>query len=241
MTDPFKDYQQFLSLAHSDSLRFIVSNTTEAGIEFDSKDTDYATLPKTFPGKLTAFLFKLFNIFNGPPDKGFIVIPVELIVKNGDTLKKIVQSYSDLWNLPSAFKKWVDEHNVFCNKLVDRIAPGFPKNEIDLIQKQLGFADKLVVMAEPFHFWAIEAPDFVRMELPFRKVGLKVLFAKDLTFYRIRKVRILNGAHTAMVPLCYLRGFRTVKECVEVEPMASYVRKVVFEEIVSTLDLPKMN
>lgn len=204
LTDPFKDYQEFLSLARNVDLRFIVSNTTEAGIEFDSKDTDYNTLPKTFPGKLTALLFERFNTFNGAGDKGLIVVPVELIERNGDTLKEIVLSYSDLWNLPSAFKKWVDEHNVFCNTLVDRIVPGFPKDDIDSIQERLGFSDNLVVVAEPFYFWAIEAPEFVRKEIPFHKAGLKVLFVDDLTPYRTRKVRILNGAHTAMVPLGYL-------------------------------------
>ena len=238
LVDPFKDYQVFLALAHNIDLRFIVSNTTEAGIEFNPNDTDYTSLPKTFPGKLTALLFERFKKFEGAASKGLIILPVELIDKNGDTLKETVINYIALWDLPVDFLYWIEQHNYFCNTLVDRIVPGYPKEDKESIQTRLGYDDELVVKAEPFHLWVIEAPDFVKKELPFSKVGLNVKFVKDLTPYRIRKVMILNGAHTAMVAYGYLNGCRTVKECLEKEPVAGFVRELIFEEIIPTLDLP---
>ena len=237
LIDPFKDYQAFLALAHNVDLRFIVSNTTEAGIEFDPNDTDYTILPKTFPGKLTALLFERFKKFEGVASKGLIILPVELIEKNGESLKEAVVNYIGLWELPDGFLDWIDNHNFFCNTLVDRIVPGYPKEDEQSIQVRLGYDDKMIVKAEPYHSWLIEAPDFVQTELPFTKVGLNVKFVDKLTPYRIRKVMILNGAHTAMVAYGYLNGCRTVKECLEKEPVASFVRTLIFDEIIPTLDL----
>ena len=239
LIDPFKDYQAFLSLADNENLRFIISNTTEAGIVYDMNDTDYTNLPKTFPGKLTALLFKRFTTFEGAPDKGCIILPVELIEKNGDTLKKAVINYIALWKLPEGFLNWIEDHNFFCNTLVDRIVPGYPNEEEQHIKARLGYEDELIVKAEPFHLWVIEAPDPVQKELPFAMARLNVKFVEDLTPYRIRKVMILNGAHTAMVAYGYLSGRRTVKECLEKEPMASFVGEIIFEEILPTLNLPK--
>ena len=238
LVDPFIDYQAFLALAHNIDLRFIASNTTEAGIEFDPNDTDYTILPKTFPGKLTVLLFERFVKFDGAPSKGCIILPVELIDKNGDTLKETVINYIALWDLPVDFLDWIERHNYFCNTLVDRIVPGYPKEDEESIQARLGYCDELIVKGEPFHLWVIEAPDFVKKELPFSDLVLNVKFVNDLTPYRIRKVMILNGAHTAMVAYGYLNGCRTVKECLEKEPVASFVRNIIFEEIIPTLDLP---
>ncbi len=238
LVDPFKDYQVFLALAHNMDLRFIVSNTTEAGIEFDPNDSVYTGLPKTFPGKLTALLFERFKQFEGAPSKGLIILPVELIHKNGDTLKETIINYIALWDLPVDFLDWIEQHNYFCNTLVDRIVPGYPKEDEESIQARLGYCDELIVKGEPFHLWVIEAPEFVKKELPLSGVGLNVKFVKDLTPYRIRKVMILNGAHTAMVAYGYLNGCRTVKECLEKEPVAIFVRELIFDEIIPTLDLP---
>ena len=239
LVDPFVDYTRFLELGQNRDLRFIVSNTTEAGIKFDPNDTEFIRLPKTFPGKLTALLYARFNYYNGAHDKGCVIIPVELIPKNGTVLKETIINYINLWKLPKDFLLWINDYNVFCNTLVDRIVPGYPKEEIESIEERLGYMDQLVVKAEPYHLWAIEAPEFVQKELPFVEAGLNVIFVKDLTPYRTRKVRILNGAHTAMVPIGYLKGYRTVKECVETEPMASFIRTLIFKEIIPTLDLPK--
>ena len=165
LVDPFKDYQVFLALAHNMDLRFIVSNTTEAGIEFDPNDSVYTGLPKTFPGKLTALLFERFKQFEGAPSRS-IILPVELIHKNGDTLKETIINYIALWDLPVDFLDWIEQHNYFCNTLVDRIVPGYPKEDEESIQARLGYCDELIVKGEPFHLWVIEAPEFVKKELP---------------------------------------------------------------------------
>lgn len=237
-TNPYKDYKAFLALAENPELEFIISNTTEAGIAFNKADTDINTLPGSFPGKLTALLYHRFTFFNGAPEKGLNIIPCELIEKNGDKLKEIILEYIKVFNLPDEFREWIIANNIFFNTLVDRIVPGFPKDNIKEIQKQLDFEDNLVVKAEPFHLWVIEGPESVRTKFPVDKAGLQVKFVKDLTPYRTRKVRILNGAHTALVPVAYLEGLRTVREGVDHKTTGTFIRNVIFEEIIPTLDLP---
>jgi tagaturonate reductase len=236
--NPYTDYQAFLKTAENPDLQFIISNTTEAGISFDESDTSPATIPSSFPGKVTALLHHRFKHFKGSVDEALILIPCELIDKNGAILKETILKYADHWQLSDDFKSWIN-HTIFCNTLVDRIVPGFPKDTIGAIQQQIGYEDNLVVTAEPFHLWVIEAPSIVQQKFPADKAGLDIKFVKDQTPYRTRKVRILNGAHTAIVPIAYLRGLRTVKECVEDFYMSDFLRKAVYEEIIPTLDLPK--
>lgn len=237
--NPFEHPEQYYLQAENPDLKFIVSNTTEAGIVFSENDVDYKKLPETFPGKVTALLLHRFNHFKGAPDKGLILMPCELIDKNGHALRHCILQYIEHWSLPLAFRSWIENHNIFCNTLVDRIVPGYPKDNIDDIQKEIGYADKLVVMAEPFHLWVIEGPSAVADAFPTGKTNLQVRFVEDLTPYRTRKVRILNGAHTAMVPVAYLKGLRTVQESVESPETGSYIRNLIFNEIIPTLDLPK--
>jgi tagaturonate reductase len=236
---PFEDLAKYLKAAENLELKFIVSNTTEAGIIFKEEELATGVLPKTFPGKLTIFLWHRYQYFKGNSKTGLTVLPCELIEKNGEALKAAILQYVQYWNLPESFKKWIEEHNTFCNTLVDRIVPGFPKENIKEIQQEIGFEDNLIVTAEPFHLWVIEAPDHVRESFPAEQAGLQVKFAKDLTPYRMRKVRILNGAHSAMVPVAYLRGSRTVRETIDDSFSGDFVRKAIFEEIIPTLDLPK--
>ncbi|HEY9046328.1 MAG TPA: tagaturonate reductase [Ohtaekwangia sp.] len=237
--NPYDDFQHFLKTAENPHLQFIISNTTEAGITFSANDTAAGTLADTFPGKITQLLYHRFIYFHGAADKGLALIPCELIEKNGDTLKQTILQYIDLWKLPEAFKQWVLTENTFCNTLVDRIVPGFPKDTIRSIQESVGYEDNLVVTAEPFHLWVIEATDGVHAAFPADKADLQVKFVKDLTPYRTRKVRILNGAHTALVPVAYLRGLRTVRESVEDSYAGEFIRQAIFEEIIPTLDLPQ--
>lgn len=237
--NPFLDYGDYLKLAENPELRFVVSNTTEAGIVFDSRDADREQAPLTFPGKLTALLYRRFVYFEGKGDKGLILIPCELIEDNGVKLKEAVLQYAGLWRLPEDFTRWVTDRNIFCNTLVDRIVPGFPEEDSETIQQSLGYKDELMVVAEPFHFWAIEGPAAVAAEFPADTVGLDIVFVKDLKPYRERKVRILNGAHTTLVPLAYLKGFRTVREAVEDKSMGDFIKSAIQEEIIPTLDLPK--
>ncbi len=229
---PYDNYGEYLSLAENPDFRFIISNTTEAGICFEENDKFSDAPPKSFPAKLTQLLFKRFELGL----KGFIILPCELIDRNGDNLKKVVLKYAETWNLSEDFKKWVENENIFCNTLVDRINTGFPKDE----KIDLGYEDKMLNTSEFFHLWVIETEFDIEKELPFSDAGLNVIVTKDkLEMYRTRKVRILNGAHTSMVPYALLSGLDTVKSCMDNEVMKKHLEKCVFDEIIPTLDLPK--
>ena len=230
--NPYRDFEEYLALADNPDFRFVVSNTTEAGIVFSAEDRPTDTPPKSFPAKVTLLLKRRF-------DKGllgFVFLPCELIDRNGDNLKKCVLEYARLWNYGEDFIKWVEEENIFCNTLVDRINTGYPKGE----ELDLGYEDKMVNTSEFFHLWVIETDFDLERELPFSSAGLNVIVTKDkLEMYRTRKVRILNGAHTSLVPYALLSGFSTVGECVADPTMRAHIEKCVFDEIIPTLDLSK--
>ncbi len=236
--NPYTDYNEYLRVAENPELRFIVSNTTEAGIAFDENDKLNEGCQKSFPGKLTAFLFRRFMVFNGDNSKGFIIIPCELIDRNGEKLKEIVLRYAEMWNLGQDFVNWINDANTFCCSLVDRIVPGYPRDTIDEVREELGYDDNLVDVGEIFYLWVIEGPQSIKDELPIEKAGLNVKVVDDMTPYRTRKVRILNGPHTAMVPVAYLYGLETVGEAVDHEVIGRYVHDVIYDEIIETLDLP---
>ncbi|BDD10524.1 altronate oxidoreductase [Fulvitalea axinellae] len=235
--NPYQDYDAYLAEAENPDLRFVVSNTTEAGIVYKANDKIFNNPPTTFPGKLLALLHHRFKHFEGDMDKGLHMIPCELIDRNGETLKECLLQFADRWSLSDEFKTWLVEANTFSNTLVDRIVPGYPKDSAEEILKELGYDDQLLVEGENFHFWAIQAPEKVREEFPADKTGLNVVFTDDLAPYRTRKVRILNGTHTAMVPVGLLAGIETVRETVEDENVGRFVAKAM-EDIVASLDLP---
>ena len=229
---PYENFEAYLSLADIPTVRFILSNTTESGIVFSDTDRPESAPDLTFPAKLTLLLKRRFEKGLG----GFILLPCELIDRNGDNLKKCVLQYADLWNLGTDFQAWIEKENVFCNTLVDRINTGYPKDET----LDLGYEDKMVNTSEYFHLWVIETDFDIEQELPFSKAGLNVIVTKDkLEMYRTRKVRILNGAHTSLVPYALLSGFDTVKSCMDNDVMREHIRKCVFDEIIPTLDLPR--
>ena len=236
--DPYKDYNKYLELAEIPSVRFIISNTTEAGIVFENDDKLEGGCQKGYPSKLTALLYHRFKTFNGALDKGLNIIPCELIDRNGEKLKEIVLKYAEIWNLGDEFITWINTANTFFCSLVDRIVPGYPRDTIEEVRTELGYDDNLVDVGEVFHLWVIEGPQCLKEELPIEKAGLNVKIVDDMTPYRTRKVRILNGPHTAMVPVAYLYGLDTVGETVDHEIMGQYVRELIFDEIVPTLDLP---
>ncbi|MBR3300245.1 MAG: tagaturonate reductase [Clostridia bacterium] len=231
------DFEDYMALARLDSLRFVVSNTTEAGIVLDEKD-HFDGLPETYPGKLTKFLFERFTAFSGDKDKGLIILPVELIENNGGKLKECVLALSKIWNLPQEFIDWVEENNVFCSTLVDRIVTGYPRGYADKVCEELGYEDKLVDIGEPFGLWVIESEKDISEELPLNKIGLPVIFTDNQKPYRERKVRVLNGAHTSSVLAGYLYGLDIVRDCMYDDIMGKFVRKVVNEEIVPQVNLP---
>lgn len=229
--EPYKDFGAYLDLAKNPDFRFIVSNTTEAGIAFDENDKIENAPAVTFPAKVTLLLKKRMEL--GLP--GFYFLPCELIDRNGDNLKRCILEYVRLWGLGEDFAAWVEKENIFCNTLVDRIVTGYPKGEnIDL-----GYTDNMLNTSELFHLWVIEAPDSLMREFPFEKAGLNIIVTEDLERYRTRKVRILNGAHTSMIPYALLSGLETVGDCMKDEKMSAFVKKCVYEEIIPTLDLPE--
>ncbi len=234
----YTDYNAYLDAAENPDLRFVISNTTEAGIVLNEGDKLGDRPQSSFPAKLAAFLYHRFIVFNGSRDKGLIIFPCELIDRNGDKLKEIILKLAHNWQLEKAFIDWINEANTFCNTLVDRIVPGYPKERIREIEAELGYRDNLVVESEQFHLWVIEGPQWIKEAFPAYKAGLNVLFVEDMTPYRTRKVRILNGAHTTMVPVAYLYGYDTVKESIEDEVVGRFVLQTIEEEIIPTLDLP---
>ncbi|MBQ9759900.1 MAG: tagaturonate reductase [Clostridia bacterium] len=227
---PYEDFAGYLALAGNPDARFIISNTTEAGIVFDPACKMTDTPPASFPAKLTLLLKRRFELGLG----GFILLPCELIDRNGNNLKRTVLQYAELWGLGDAFAAWVERENVFCNTLVDRISTGYPKDEA----LDLGYEDKMVNTSEFFHLWVIETEYDIEKEMPFSKAGLNVIVTKnELERYRTRKVRILNGAHTSMVPYALLSGLETVKSCIEDKTMHDFLDACLFEEIIPSLDM----
>lgn len=210
-------------------MRIIISNTTEAGIEYLGTESLHDRPPKSFPAKLTALLYRRFEAGLS----GFIILACELIDSNADLLKQYVVQYAKLWELPPEFLRWLEEENHFCNTLVDRICTGYPADEKEALTERLGCVDLLMNTAEIFHLWVIEG-DFEK-EFPLQRAGVNVIWTDDVAPYKKRKVRILNGAHTAMVLGARLYGLDTVRECVGDELAGGFLRRAMFEEIIPVL------
>ncbi len=234
--NPYTEWQQYLDLAKETDIRFIVSNTTEAGIKFNPSDNYSGAPPKEFPAKLTIWLHHRYLHFNADPSKGCILLPCELIEQNGTGLKRTILDYANHWALEDGFKKWVEGSNYFCNTLVDRIVSGYRLDRVEKLQTEMGFTDDLLVAGEYYHSWVIDAPDLVQAELPFAKTGLNVEFVDDLIPYREMKVRILNGAHTAMVPIGYLSGLRLVDKVMDDIEVSNFIESLLLTEVCKTLD-----
>ena len=237
--NPFEQYDKYLSYAKSEELEIIVSNTTEAGIALDTSDTDLTVCPKSFPGKLLALLKTRYDHFKGDMGKGLAIIPCELIDHNGDELKRVLVELAKINNMDDAFINWLTTANHFTSTLVDRIVPGYPRDTAKEICEETGFNDNNIVKGEIFHLWVLQKEAFVQEKLPADKSGLNVIFADDITPYKQRKVKILNGSHTSMVPVAYLCGIDTVREAVTDEDVGKFVQRLVNDEIKPTIDLPK--
>lgn len=233
-----EDFDAYMQLAEGEDLEYVVSNTTEAGIVFDPSDKADDKPALHFPAKLTQFLYRRYRHFNGAADKGLIMLPVELIDHNGEALAACVNKYIDLWQLPAAFKQWVEQSCIFAGTLVDRIVPGYPKGEADKIMQELGYEDNLLDQAEPFGLWVI-GDERVKSKFDIGGDKLQVEFTDKIEVYKERKVRILNGAHTSMVLGAYLAGFDYVGDCMADADIRRQLDQSVFGEIVPTVHLPK--
>lgn len=237
--DAYQEYTQYAELAKEEELRFIVSNTTEAGIVYDETDSYHLCPPKSYPGKLTKFLYERYLHFSGDKTKGMIILPVELIDDNGIHLKEIVLKLCKKWGLEEGFVTWLNEACTFCSTLVDRIVTGFPKDEAESMWKEFGYIDHLIVTGEPFALWVIESEKEIEEEFPLTKAGLPVIFTDNQKPYKQRKVRILNGAHTSFALASYLAGNDYVKESMEDHDIYGFMNRTIYEEIIPTLKLPK--
>lgn len=235
----YKEFERYMALAEQPELKVIFSNTTEAGIEFIGTDKLDDAPAKAFPAKLTQWLFNRFNHFNGALDKGLMIVPCELIDYNGEKLKEIVLQYCQLWLLPAAFVEWIESANHFCSTLVDRIVTGFPRDEHAQLQEKFGYQDNFMVTSEYFHFFVIQGPKELEEFLCLKGSNLNILVVDDIYPYKQRKVAILNGAHTALVPLAFMAGINAVGEAMDDELFAKFTQQLIFNEVIPTLNLPK--
>ncbi len=246
--NPYTQNSAYMALAEQPEIRFVISNTTEAGIAFDPACKFSDAPASSYPGKLTQLLYRRFKVFNGDPEKGLIIMPCELIFLNGHHLKDCIYKYIELWKDDfgadyEAFKAWFTNYCYVCATLVDRIVPGFPRKEIAQIQEKVCYADNLVVQAEIFHLWVIEKPENMsiedlRAEFPAEKAGLHVLIAESEKPYHERKVTLLNGPHTVLSPVAFLSGVNIVRDACNHPVIGKYIHKVQFEELMQTLNLP---
>lgn len=247
--NPYADHTAFLALAEQPDIRFVVSNTTEAGIAFDPTCRFSDAPPASYPAKLTQLLYHRFRAFGGDALRGLIILPCELIFQNGHHLADCIRSYIDLWQDEMGtdsepFRQWFEQACYVCTTLVDRIVPGFPRRDIDAIQQRAGFADQMVVQAEAFHLWVIEAApnlplEQLAREFPADKAGLHVVFTRDESPYHERKVTLLNGPHTILSPVAFLAGLNIVRDACQHETIGPFVRRVMYEELLPTLNLPE--
>ena len=237
--NPYRDFESFLALARLPELSFVISNTTEAGIVLDREDRFDAAPPASFPGKLTRFLYERYRCTGGAKDAGLVMLPTELIERNGDRLRECVLSLASIWGLEEGFAAWVREACVFCSTLVDRIVSGCPPEELPSLWERLGYRDELLTVGEPFGMWAIEAPENVAARLPIDGPGSPAFFVRDLAPWKQRKVRILNGGHTSMVPAAFLAGKDLVRECMDDAVIHRFLTETEAEEIVPYVPLPR--
>jgi tagaturonate reductase len=235
--NPYSDYQDFLALAKEEELEFIFSNTTETGIAFDETETSYQGPHKNFPAKVAVLLHERFKHFNGAADKGLRIIPCELIEDNAFVLRDIIIKYAQLWNLEDAFVEWIHQNNYFHNTLVDRIVPGYPRDDAESYEDQLDYEDQMMVVSETFLLFVIQEAGNLNERIPFNKINEQILVVDDIQPYRLRKVRILNGGHTLMLAPAILSGKETVKESVDDQFIGKFLKDAVFNEVNPTLGL----
>ncbi|KML70097.1 tagaturonate reductase [Pectobacterium peruviense] len=234
----YRQFDEYLALAHDPNIRFVFSNTTEAGISYHADDRLSDAPPVSFPAKLTRLLYERFCHFDGAADKGWVLLPCELIDYNGVALKELVLRYAAQWELTPTFTAWLNDHNTFCSTLVDRIVTGYPRAEVEALQQEMGYQDTFWDTAEHFYLFVIQGPQWLADELRLNKLDLNVRIVDDIKPYKERKVAILNGAHTALVPVAFLAGLDTVGESMNDALIGKFVEKTIAEEIVPVLDLP---
>jgi tagaturonate reductase len=229
--DPYRAWDEVCECFRNPALRFVFSNTTEAGIADAPEPYRPDQCPVSFPAKVALVLHERFRTLRGEPQSGLIFLPCELIDRNGSTLRELVRQHAQRWSLGLDFNDWIDRHHHFLNTLVDRIVPGYPKADAPRLTQELSYEDPLYDVAEPFHRWIIEGPPALAEEFPAHRAGLNVVWTDNLIPHRARKVRLLNGAHTTAALAGFLAGLDTVRELVEEPVLGSFIHQAVFAEI----------
>ena len=231
------DWEKIKEIAKSDDLEYVASNTTEAGIVYDPESKFDQVPPTSFPAKLTVLLYERFKAGK----KGVVILSCELIDNNGKELLRCVNSYIDQWQLEEGFKAYVNNDCLFCSTLVDRIVPGRIRDEKEVarLEAENGYHDVLIDVGEVFGVWNIEGPEWLDKQLPFHAAGLNCPVVPDVTPYKKRKVRILNGAHTGFVLGAYLAGFNIVRDAVQNDTVLNFMNKMLYDEVIPTLPLDR--
>ena len=237
--NPYSEFDKYLKYAESEDLEVIVSNTTEAGICLDENDTNFDVCPKTYPSKVLCLLKHRYDYFKGDASKGLNIICCELIDNNADELHRVLNELAKIKGYDEAFISWINNACHYSSTLVDRIVPGYPKDDIEAITKELGYIDNNVVKCEIFHLWVLAKEENVMKAFPCDQVGLNAIYADSIKPYKQRKVKILNGCHTCMVPVSYLYGIDTVRESVEDPIVGKFAREFVYDEVIQTIKLPR--
>lgn len=236
--NPYEDWQGAVDAACAPELRFVFSNTTEAGIEHQPEEYTPGKCQRTFPAKVASLLYERWKAFGGDPAKAVVFLPCELIDKNGATLRRCVLQYAEEWGLPEAFRAWLGDACRYVNTLVDRIVAGYPREEAGEFQRRLGYKDNLLDCGELFHFLVLECAPETLEGLPLQECGFHVAVTSDQTPYRTRKVRFLNGAHTADVLAAAMAGVTFVDEMMKDPLFGKMARRAIYDEIFPTVPLP---
>ncbi|MFK7924921.1 MAG: tagaturonate reductase [Bacteroidia bacterium] len=235
--NPYQEWAAFIETALAPSLKYIVSNTTEAGIVFDGEPHYTQGVPPSFPAKLTAWLYERFRHFEAGAMHGCICLPCELIPANGAKLQSIILQYAQHWSLGDEFELWIKQHNQFCDTLVDRIVSGYDDRVANAVKADLAFPDPNLVVGEHYHSWVIKGPVELKDRIAFLAPSLNNSWAEDLRLYRERKVRILNGAHMTIVPIGHMLGLKTVKEVMAHPILSVFLQDLLYEEVIPSIAL----
>lgn len=233
--NPYDQFDRFLELAKSPDLRFVISNTTEAGIVFDEEDSLEAKPPRSFPVKLLLFLYTRYRAFSGKKGSGLLLFPSELIENNGDALRSVLFKLADKFSLEEGFLTWLEQENAFFNTLVDGIVTGFPSDEINSLQERLGYEDQMLVKGETYQILVIKGDESYRKEFPIEHAKLNVVWTDDLRPYRDIKVRIMNGFQTHLSHIGFLADIETEREALNDSHLHQYLNTMLYDEITPSL------
>lgn len=232
--NPYIEYDKLLEIFKSEDLNLIISNTTESGIVYDDSNNFEDIPPSSYPARLTRGLYERFKSIGNKEESKLLILPLELTNENGTNLKNIILQYTKLWKLDLEFINWINDFLCIANTMVDRIVTGYPKDEIDKLEKKLGYEDNFITVTEPFYLFVIEAKNYCKKFFPIENNN--IIWTNDVKSYKKMKVRILNGVHTAVSLPAYLCGFEIVLDFIKDELFNKYVKNILFDEILLTFE-----